>query len=152
MNTNKIETTIDLTNEELFKQNQIEEPELNELQKLQKLQKEKDEERNRLDKLYDEFKRVEYEAEMRKAFPPLDEQMAKLDPILQSELIEMEHLYQDQLKTAKEIQQNILDTTGNIHDAYIMCGEMSKQAVKTRNNKVKELRLIWGEFFYHNPV
>ena len=27
MNTNKIETTIDLTNEELFEQNQIEEPE-----------------------------------------------------------------------------------------------------------------------------
>ena len=149
MNTNKIETTIDLTNEELFEQNQIEEPEEPELQKLQK---EKDEERNRLDKLYEEFERVEYEAEMRKAFPPLDEQMAKLDPRLQTELIEMEHLYQDQLKTAREILQNILDTTGNIHDAYIMCGEMSKQAVNTRNNKVKELQLIWGKFFYHNPV
>lgn len=143
MNTNKIETTIDLTNEELFEQNQTEE---------QKIQKEKDKERERLDKLYEEFKRVEYEAEMRKAFPPLDEQMAKLDPVLQAELIEMEHLYQNQLQTARDILQNILDTTGNTHDAYMMCGDMSKHAVNTRNNKLKELRLIWGKFFYHNPV
>ena len=143
MNTNKIETTIDLTNEELFEQNQIEE---------QKIQKEKDKERERLDKLYEEFERVEYEAEMRKVFPPLDEQMAKLDPVLQAELIEMEHLYQNQLQTARDILQNILDTTGNTHDAYMMCGDMSKHAVKTRNNKIKELRLIWGKFFYHNPV
>ena len=143
MNTNNIETTIDLTNEELFEQNQTEE---------QKIQKEKDKERERLDKLYEEFERVEYEAEIRKTFPPLDEQMAKLDPVLQAELIEMEHLYKNQLQTARDILQNILDTTGNTYDAYMMCGDMSKHAVNTRNNKLKELRLIWGKFFYHNPV
>ena len=104
------------------------------------------------DKLYEEFDKIQYEAEMRKAFPPLEEQMAKLDPALQVELIEMEHLYQQQLKTAREVRQNILDTTDDYYKANIMCGEMSRNAVNTRTNKVKELRLLWGNFFYHHIV
>ena len=144
MNTNKIETTIDLTNEELFEQNQIEEPEL------QKLQKEKDEERKRLDKLYEEFERVKYEADMRKAFPSLEEQLAKLDPVLQAELIKMEELYEEQLKTAREIREDVIQTTNNVYEANMLCGSMSRNAVETKSNKVKELRLIWGKFFYNN--
>ena len=134
MNTIKPET-IDLTDEEL-----LEGLQRRELERMEK------------DKLYEEFDKIQYEAEMRKAFPPLEEQMAKLDPALQVELIEMEHLYQQQLKTAREVRQNILDTTDDVYEANIMCGEMSRNAVNTRTNKVKELRLLWGNFFYHNIV
>ena len=81
MNTIKPET-IDLSDEEL-----VEGLQRRELERMEK------------DKLYEEFDKIQYEAEMRKAFPPLEEQMAKLDPALQVELIEMEHLYQQQLKT-----------------------------------------------------
>ena len=140
MNTIKPET-IDLTEEELTN------PEEN-----NKHQSKEEIERMEKDKLYEEFDKIQYEAEIRKAFPPLEEQMAKLDPALQVELIEMEHLYQEQLKTAREIRQNILDTTGDLYEANIMCGKMSRNAVDTRTNKVKELRLLWGNFFYHNIV
>ena len=134
MNTIKPET-IDLSDEEL-----LEGLQRRELERMEK------------DKLYEEFDKIQYEAEMRKAFPPLEEQMAKLDPALQVELIEMEHLYQQQLKTAREVRQNILDTTDDVYEANIMCGEMSRNAVNTRTNKVKELQLLWGNFFYHNIV
>ena len=137
MNTIKPET-IDLTDEELVTNSKrLQNKELERIEK---------------DKLYEEFDKIQYEAEMRKAFPPLEEQLAKLDPALQVELIEMEHLYQQQLKTAREIRQNILDTTDDTYKANIMCGEMSRNAVNTRTNKIIELRLLWGDFFYHNIV
>lgn len=134
MNTIKPET-IDLSDEEL-----LEGLQRRELERMEK------------DKLYEEFDKIQYEAEMRKTFLPLEEQLAKLDPALQVELIEMEHLYQKQLKIAKEVRQNILDTTDDVYEANIMCGEMSRNAVNTLTNKVKELRLLWGKFFYHHIV
>ena len=140
---NKIKPeTIDLTEEEL----------LTNSEENNKHQSKEEIERIEKEKLYEEFDKIQYEAEMRKAFPPLEEQLAKLDPALQVELIEMEHLYQEQLKTAREVRQNILDTTDDIYKANIMCGEMSRNAVNMRTNKVKELRLLWGNFFYHNIV
>ena len=98
-----------------------------------------------------EYEKAIRDAEMRKAFPTLEEQMDKLAPELQVELYKMEERYDREIQTAKTIRKEILDTTNDLFEANITCGQMIHVARKTRHDKIKELRDIWGEFFYDNP-
>lgn len=98
-----------------------------------------------------EFEKVIQDAEMRKIFPTLEEQMNKLAPELQVDLHNMEERYDREIQMARIIRREILDTTNDLFEANITCGEMVKVAQKTRYDKIKELREIWGKFFYNNP-
>lgn len=130
--------TIDLTEEELIIN-------IDELK-----QKEQEDTQREIEKIREEFENIQYETDMRKVFPPLDEQMAKLDPVLQVELTQMEETYGEQLKTARATREDVMRTSGSIYDANKLCSDMVRNAVDNRFNKIKELRLIWGKFFYNN--
>ena len=98
-----------------------------------------------------EYEKAIHDAEMRKMFPTLEEQMDKLAPELQVELYKMEERYDREIQTARTIRKEILDTTHDLFEANITCGQMVQVARKTRREKIKELRNIWGKFFYDNP-
>ena len=98
-----------------------------------------------------EYEKAIQDAEMRKVFPTLEEQMDKLAPELQVELYKMEERYDREIQTASTIRKEILDTTHDLFEANITCGQMVQIARKTRREKIKELRNIWGKFFYDNP-
>ena len=98
-----------------------------------------------------EYEKAVQDAEMRKIFPTLEEQMDKLAPELQVELYNMEERYEREIQTARTIRKEILDTTHDLFEANITCGQMVQVARKTRREKIKELRNIWGKFFYDNP-
>ena len=98
-----------------------------------------------------EYEKAIQDAEMRKVFPTLEEQMDKLSPELQVELYKMEERYNREIQTARTIRKEILDTTHDLFEANITCGQMVQVAQKTRHDKIKKLREIWGEFFYDNP-
>ena len=98
-----------------------------------------------------EYEKAIQDAEMRKVFPTLEEQMDKLAPELQVELYKMEERYDREIQTARTIRKEILDTTHDLFEANITCGQMVQVARKTRREKIKELRNIWGKFFYDNP-
>lgn len=98
-----------------------------------------------------EYEKVIQDAEMRKVFPTLEEQMDKLAPEIQVELYNMEERYDREIQTAQIIRREILDTTHDLFEANITCGQMVQVARKTRQDKIKELREMWGKFFYDNP-
>ena len=95
------------------------------------------------------FDKVVQDAEIRKLFPPLEEQMEVLAPELQVELYNMEEIYDNEIKMAGIIRQNIIDTEHNLHDANITCSTMVINAVNKRRKRIKELRDTWGKFFYN---
>ena len=98
-----------------------------------------------------EYENAIQDAEMRKVFPTLEEQMDKLAPELQVELYNMEERYDREIQTARTIRKEILDTTHDLFEANFTCGQMVQVAQKTRRDKIKELRAFWGKFFYDNP-
>ena len=98
-----------------------------------------------------EYEKAVRDAEMRKIFPTLEEQMDKLSPELQVELYKMEERYDREIQTARTIRKEILDTTHDLFEANFTCGRMVQVAQKTRHDKIKTLREIWGKFFYDNP-
>jgi len=98
-----------------------------------------------------EYEKAIQDAEMRKIFPTLEEQMDKLSPELQVELYKMEERYDREIQTARTIRKEILDTTHDLFEANFTCGRMVQVAQKTRHDKIKTLREIWGKFFYDNP-
>ena len=98
-----------------------------------------------------EYENAIQDAEMRKVFPTLEEQMDKLAPEIQVELYNMEERYDREIQTAKIIRREILDTTHDLFEANITCGQMVQVAKKTRQDKIKDLREFWGKFFYDNP-
>ena len=98
-----------------------------------------------------EYEKVIQDAEMRKIFPILEEQMENLAPELQVELYNMEERYDREIHTARMIRKEILNATNDLFEANITCGKMVRAAQKTRNDKIKELRNKWGKFFYDNP-
>lgn len=98
-----------------------------------------------------EYEKATQNAEMRKEFPTLEEQMDKLAPELQVELYNMEERYDREIQTAKTIRKEIIDTDGDLFEANVTCGQMGQVAKKTRQDKIKELRAFWGKFFYDNP-
>jgi hypothetical protein len=98
------------------------------------------------------FEKAVQDASMRKEFPTLEEQMDKLEPELQVELHNMEERYDREIQTARTIRIEIIDMThNNLQEANLMCSAMVTNAVETRQVKIKELRGIWGKFFYANP-
>jgi hypothetical protein len=101
--------------------------------------------------IQDEFESVIQETELRKVFPALEEQMSKLAPELQVQLHTMEEEYDKKLSTARIIRKEILDTTQDLIEANLICGDMIQLAVNVRKDKIKELRNAWGQFFYDNP-
>lgn len=98
-----------------------------------------------------EYEKVVRDAEMRKIFPTLEEQMDTLSPELQVELYKMEERYDREIQTARTIRKEILDTTHDLFEANFTCGRMVQVAQKTRHDKIKTLLAFWGEFFYDNP-
>ena len=96
------------------------------------------------------YEKAIQDAEIRKLFPSLEEQMDKLAPELQVELYKMEEKYEHEIQTAKTIRQDIINTECNLHEANIACGTMVKSAVESRHLKIRELRDKWGYFFYNN--
>lgn len=101
-------------------------------------------------KIQREFDKVIQDAEIRKVFPTLEEQMDKLAPELQVELHNMEERYDQELKMARIIRREILDTTNDLFEANITCSQLVNVAVKERHTKIEQLRDIWGKFFYNN--
>lgn len=100
--------------------------------------------------IQEEFEKIIQETEMRKVFPTLEEQMSKLAPELQVQLHVMEEEYDKKLSTARTVRKEILDTTQDLIEANSVCGDMVRLAVKLRQDKIKELRSLWGQFFYDN--
>mgnify|MGYP003683105309 FL=1 len=98
-----------------------------------------------------EYENAIQDAEMRKMFPTLEEQMDKLAPELQVELYKMEERFDREIQTARTIRKEIIDTTHDLLEANFTCGQMVQVARKTRYDKIKELRAFWGKFFYDNP-
>ena len=98
-----------------------------------------------------EYEKAIQDAEMRKMFPTLEEQMDKLAPELQVELYKMEERYDREIQTAGTIRKEILETTRDLFEANFTCGQMVQVARHTRHDKIKELRNKWGKFFYDNP-
>ena len=98
-----------------------------------------------------EYENAIQDAEIRKMFPTLEEQMDKLSPELQVELYKMEERYDREIRTARTIRKEILETAHDLFEANFTCGQMVQVARKTRHDKIKELRAFWGKFFYDNP-
>jgi hypothetical protein len=98
-----------------------------------------------------EYDKAIQDAEMRKYVPTLGEQMDKLSPELQVELYKMEERYDREIQTARTIRKEILDTNHDLFEANMTCGKLVMFAVRTRKDKIKTLREIWGKFFYDNP-
>ena len=98
-----------------------------------------------------EYEKAIQDAEMRKMFPTLEEQMDKLSPELQVELYKMEERYDREIQTARTIRKETLETTHDLYEANFTCSHLVQNAQKTRHDKIKELRELWGKFFYDNP-
>ena len=97
-----------------------------------------------------EYDKAVYDAEMRKVFPTLEEQMDKLAPELQVELFNIEEEYDKGMKLAKTVRQDILDTKHDLFEANTTCSQMVYATIETRRKKIKGLRETWGNFFYNN--
>ena len=97
-----------------------------------------------------EYEKAVHDAEMRKVFPTLDEQMDKLAPELQVELFNIEEEYDKGIELAKTVRQDILDTKHDLFEANTTCSQMVYATIDTRRKKITELREKWGNFFYNN--
>lgn len=101
--------------------------------------------------IQDEFEKIIQDSELRKVFPTLEEQMNRLTPELQVQLHTMEEEYDNKISAARTVRKEILDTTQDLIEANSVCGDMVRLAVKQRQDKIKELKTTWGQFFYDNP-
>ena len=97
-----------------------------------------------------EFENVIQDAEMRKTFPTLEEQMDKLAPELQVELHKIEEIYDREIQMARKIRREIIETTNDLFEANMTCSQLINAAMKERHTKIKQLQDIWGKFFYNN--
>ena len=96
-----------------------------------------------------EYEKAIEDAEMRKIFPPIEEQMDLLEPELQVELFNIEQRYERDIQVARAVRQEILDTKHDLYDANVTCQGMVEVAIETRKEKIKKLKETWGNFFYN---
>ena len=92
-----------------------------------------------------EYEKAVRDAEMRKIFPTLEEQMDKLAPELQVELYKMEERYDREIQTARTIRKEILDTTHDLFEANFTCSgwfEMPKNQARQNQEITRNLGRI----------
>ena len=81
----------------------------------------------------------------------ISRQLECLCPELQVAIHELEEEYNSEVAKGKERRKFIIENQYDLYEANLVCGKIIKTAMNKRYKMIKELREIWGDFFYHNP-